>query len=114
MHILEPLGIVGALALVIGLGWRKPQRWVMWGAAACAILPDLLDHVHPVAALWHRLPFTGSLEYVHSIVQTTSRGFPLAWGLAHEAVVIGLTVWIILAPDRRQARPQAPEQDGEA
>ena len=99
VHILEPIGILGAVALVAGLAWHKPQRWVMWGAAASAILPDLLDYVHPIARYWKTLPFTPPLTYLHNLIQCSSRGFPVGLGIANQVVVIALALWILLRRD---------------
>ena len=100
-NVLGGAAIAAAIALVAGLSWKRPQRWVMLGAAGCGILLDLLDHTGPHAyQVWFdRSPLTAWLAGLHNWVQTGSRGFPLLPGLAGQVIVIALMLWIILRKD---------------
>ena len=121
--VLGAVAIVAALALVAILSWKRPQRWVMLGAAFCAILPDLLDHVGPKAyQVWFdRSLLTAWFSHFHSWIQTGSRGYPLVPGLAGQVVVIALALWIILRKDAsretrvasREPHPSLPAQADE-
>ena len=100
-HWLGAVGAVAAVALVVALSWKRPQRWVMLGAAGCGILLDLLDHTGPHAyQVWFdRSPLTAWLAHLHDWIQTGSRGYPLLPGLAGQVIVIALMLWIILRKD---------------
>ena len=102
--VLGGLAIVAAVGLVAGLSWKRPQRWVMMGAAFCAILPDLLDHVGPKAyQVWFdRFPLTAWFGPLHSAIQIGERHVSIPLGLATQAVVVALALWVILRKNARR------------
>lgn len=86
--------------LLIRLIWPFPNRWLMIWAGVAAALMDILDYVPAVRAVFHTIPGSSALSWVHANLHNDISAGRWELGFLTQAIVAAVALRVIMKPAR--------------